>query len=268
MYTYYKKINFFKLLNKIQKRDGRFVKFEPEKITNAICKAAFSVGFTDKRVCEKLSGQVVRTLETRFPKITPTVEDVQDFVEKTLIKNGYADIAKAYILYREKRTELRETKTFFGIRDDLKLELNAINVLKQRYLLKNEQGRVIETPRQMFQRVAEAVSRADLLYYKKADIKKIEKQFFEAMINLEFLPNSPTLMNAGTSLGQLSACFVLPVEDSIKSIFDAVKKLGQTFCRRFGYCMCCTVGIKMHSTFTLYTQTRGPFNGIVFLVSK
>ncbi|MBW2995485.1 vitamin B12-dependent ribonucleotide reductase [Candidatus Woesearchaeota archaeon] len=214
------------MLNKIQKRDGRFVKFEPEKITNAIYKAAFSVGFSDKRVCEKLSGQVVRTLETRFPKITPTVEDVQDLVEKILIKNSYAAIAKAYILYREKRTELRETKTFFGIRDDLKLELNAINVLKRRYLLKNEQGKVIETPRQMFQRVAEAVGRADLFYYKKADLKKIEKQFFEAMINLEFLPNSPTLMNAGTKLGQLSACFVIPVEDSIESIFGAVKQMA------------------------------------------
>ncbi|MGB2842743.1 MAG: LAGLIDADG family homing endonuclease [Halobacteriota archaeon] len=109
-------------------------------------------------------------------------------------------------------------------KDDLKLPLNAVEVLKRRYLLKDELGKVVETPSQMFKRVAKAIARAELNYGKsKEEVKEIERRFYLLMRNLEFLPNSPTLMNAGTELGQLAACFVLPVEDSMGSIFNAVK---------------------------------------------
>lgn len=109
-------------------------------------------------------------------------------------------------------------------KDDLKLPLNAVEVLKRRYLLKDELGKVVETPGQMFERVAKAIARAELNYGKsKEEVKEIERRFYLLMRNLEFLPNSPTLMNAGTELGQLAACFVLPVEDSMDSIFNAVK---------------------------------------------
>jgi ribonucleoside-diphosphate reductase alpha chain len=92
--------------------------------------------------------------------------------------------------------------------------------------LKDKNGNIIETPKQMFRRVAREIAKADLLYNKRADIQEIEEEFYQMMENLEFLPNSPCLMNAGTEIGQLSACFVLPVEDSIESIFDAVKNMA------------------------------------------
>ncbi|MCK4398594.1 MAG: hypothetical protein KAV25_06345 [Methanophagales archaeon] len=119
-------------------------------------------------------------------------------------------------------------KNFIGAKDDLKLSLNALGVLKRRYLLKNELEEVIETPNQMFKRVAKAIARAELNYGKsKEEVKEIERRFYLLMRNLEFLPNSPTLMNAGTELGQLAACFVLPVEDSIEGIFGAVKNMAK-----------------------------------------
>jgi ribonucleoside-diphosphate reductase alpha chain len=101
---------------------------------------------------------------------------------------------------------------------------NAKIVLNKRYLKKDTQGQVIENPEDMFRRVAQVVASADALYGRKDQVKKSEKLFFQMMTRLEFLPNSPTLMNAGRSLGQLSACFVLPVEDSIDSIFEAIKQ--------------------------------------------
>ncbi|MGB9714967.1 MAG: vitamin B12-dependent ribonucleotide reductase [Thermodesulfovibrionales bacterium] len=101
---------------------------------------------------------------------------------------------------------------------------NSLKVLERRYLKKDESGKVVETPEELFRRVAKAVASADLRYgNSENDVKLLEERFYEMMTSLSFLPNSPTLMNAGRRLGQLSACFVLPVEDSMESIFEAVK---------------------------------------------
>ena len=212
-------------ITKIRKRDGRIVNFDQEKIMNAIFKAAVAVGGKDRRLAEELSGKVVAILEERFDGHTiPSVEEVQDAVEKVLIENGHARTAKAYILYRQKRKEIREAKTvLMDAEFDARLSPNAIAVLERRYLRRDETGRIIETPTAMFRRVAQAIALADLTYDADADIKKTEEEFYKIMTNLEFLPNSPTLMNAGTELGQLSACFVLPIEDSMQSIFEGVK---------------------------------------------
>ena len=103
------------------------------------------------------------------------------------------------------------------------LSENALRVLEKRYLKKDKQGKVIETPEDMFRRVAQTIASAELKHNPKADVKAWEDKFYDLMTGLEFLPNSPTLMNAGRDLGQLSACFVLPIEDSMESIFEAVK---------------------------------------------
>ncbi|NOZ59297.1 MAG: vitamin B12-dependent ribonucleotide reductase [Euryarchaeota archaeon] len=211
-------------IKKIRKRDGRVEDFNPEKIRNAILKAFIATGEGNGEVAGEIAREVVARVEERFPRAIPGVEDVQDIVEETLIKRGYARVAKAYILYRKEREQIRAAKSFIGVRDDLKLSVNATQVLQKRYLLKNDRGEVIETPAQMFRRVARAIARVEKRY--GGDVAKAEERFYSAMVRLDFLPNSPTLMNAGTRLGQLSACFVLPVEDSLDSIFDALKHMA------------------------------------------
>jgi ribonucleoside-diphosphate reductase alpha chain len=103
------------------------------------------------------------------------------------------------------------------------LSKNALTVLERRYLTKDADARVIETPDGMFRRVADAVASGELAYEAGTDVKALSDEFFAAMDKLLFMPNSPTLMNAGKPLGQLSACFVLPVGDSMEEIFETVK---------------------------------------------
>ncbi|MCX5705717.1 MAG: vitamin B12-dependent ribonucleotide reductase [Candidatus Omnitrophica bacterium] len=106
----------------------------------------------------------------------------------------------------------------------MKLNANALKVLERRYLLKDDQGKVIETPEELFRRVAEAIASADKLYGKTdKEVLDLAQSFYDIMTQLEFLPNSPCLMNAGKDLGQLSACFTLPIHDSMESIFETLK---------------------------------------------
>ncbi len=104
------------------------------------------------------------------------------------------------------------------------LSKNAVTVLERRYLRKDEQGNLVEDPQGMFRRVANAIAEAELALGKsKKHVQGLSEEFYQLLSNLEFLPNSPTLMNAGRELGQLSACFVLPIEDSMESIFETIK---------------------------------------------
>ncbi len=104
-----------------------------------------------------------------------------------------------------------------------RLSKNAVTVLERRYLARNEASELIETPEGMFRRVADAIAAGDKAYAPDADVAALSDKFYEIMTELLFMPNSPTLMNAGKPLGQLSACFVLPVADSMPEIFEAVK---------------------------------------------
>ena len=212
------------MIKRIKKRDGQIVNFEPEKISAAIARAFLAVGEDGDRVPSRLAERVANVLAEQFSESIPGVEDIQDIVERSLIDEGYSRAAKAYILYRQKRAEIREAKRYLGVADDLKLSVNAVEVLKKRYLQRDERGLVVETPGEMFERVAKHVSRAEEKY--GGDSEKFRPRFLKMMRDLDFLPNSPTLMNAGLPLGQLSACFVLPVEDSLPGIFDALKNMA------------------------------------------
>jgi len=114
--------------------------------------------------------------------------------------------------------------TVSGSGAGLQLSENSLKVLEKRYLKRNEDGTVTETAADMFMRVARTIAEADKTFGKSApEVETVTKEFYRLMTSLEFLPNSPTLMNAGRELGQLSACFVLPIGDSMEDIFEAVK---------------------------------------------
>ncbi|MGB9748336.1 MAG: adenosylcobalamin-dependent ribonucleoside-diphosphate reductase [Candidatus Woesearchaeota archaeon] len=278
------------VVKKVKKRDGRIVDFDKNKIIEAVWKAARSVGYNDKQIALDVGEEVIKKLNEKFDgKKVPSVEEIQDIVETVLIEKNYSKIAKDYILYRNKRQKIRELKEALGVKDELKLSINAIKVLESRYLLKDTEGRPIESSSGLFRRSAKYMALVEILYNKKfydkerkqstkeikkeqeqelfeymkalgyniydyemlkraysnlniegrmkvdfseiifslknnlAELKKLEDEFYEMMTKLYFLPNSPTLMNASTRLGQLSACFVLGVGDSIPEIFDAVK---------------------------------------------
>jgi len=142
---------------------------------------------------------------------TITMPIIEHMIEAKLMEYGLS-----------KTKPIRLDKSIF-IRRGLQLSGNAGRVLERRYLRKDNKGQVIETPEEMFTRVAKHIAKAEKKYGGTARVKEMEEIFYKMMTEFKFLPNSPTLMNAGRRMGQLAACFVLPVTDSMEGIFDALK---------------------------------------------
>lgn len=215
-------------IKKIQKRNGQIKDFDQEKVTEAIWKAAQSVGGTDRDLAKQISNQVAAVLEVFFKgeDQIPTVEQIQDLVEKILIEGGHAKTAKAYIIYRETHKNIRHTQEdiLSGKTTKLPFSVNALRVLAGRYLQRDENGEVAETPEEMYARVATALAEVELNYGKKEeDIPQYKQEFEEILHNFEFIPAGRTLANAGGKTRLVSNCIVLHFEDSMDGIFTSLK---------------------------------------------
>jgi ribonucleoside-diphosphate reductase alpha chain len=231
-------------MNGKNKKQTQLGQFTLQQIAKATFAAAERMGISDRAYIENLTQQVIERLEKKLTpeKLNPMqpLPGMEEMVsrpntqEKRVPTNETEILALVKeFLDAEEPTKTREDVQSMKIvkaeemenmqNNDIKLTENALKVLEKRYLKKDKNGKPTETPEQLFRRVAHAITAADLIYDPKADIAKREDEFYSTMVNLNFLPNSPTLMNAGRELGQLSACFVLPIEDSVGSIFDAVK---------------------------------------------
>ncbi|NIM26405.1 MAG: adenosylcobalamin-dependent ribonucleoside-diphosphate reductase [Nitrososphaeria archaeon] len=296
-------------INEIRKRNGAITAFNQDKISNAIYKALAATSKADRALADQLANKVVQKLiEQGFTSNrSPSVEDIQDIVESTLIDSGNSDIAKAYIVYRHERRKLRDEKMKVLNAKALdpvskKFDLNCLRVLASRYLFRNGKNEITETPTQMFERVAILVGLGDILYDSevfeksgnlsqntdkaKAYITKLDSfdykfkigeyflnkyhfrslinhyvtlankgqmkvsfkelltliaakkfdsyadritEYMEMMTSQDFLPNSPTMMNAGGRLGQLSACFVLGMQDGMEEIMKSTSDAALIF---------------------------------------
>ncbi|MHA2058300.1 MAG: ATP cone domain-containing protein, partial [Candidatus Thorarchaeota archaeon] len=208
---------------KVEKRDKRIVEFDDSKIEAAITKAFESIN-ADASPVRGLTKEVVQIIHEQERDVIH-IEEIQDIVEDTLMLRGFTEIARRYMKYREKHHEARKILQMMGVVDDLKFGPNAATVLS-RYLLKDEDGNPTETPSQLFRRVSGAVASIEKKYDKSVEVEEYDDLFYYMMANLEFLPNSPTLFNAGTEIGQCSACFVLPIEDNMTSIFTSLQNMA------------------------------------------
>jgi len=209
------------------------------RIARAVFGAADSIGISDREVVEQLTEQVIQRLEQTYqtfpgmegaiPESRLRPAEIQATVKQILAEGSQMEVAihPAESKRKKQRGKARRVtpskKLGATKAEPAGFSENAMRVLEKRYLKKDERGQIIETPLEMFRRVAQNIASAELHYDHKADVSAGEEEFYRVMANLEFLPNSPTLMNAGRDLQQLSACFVLPIEDSMERIFDTVK---------------------------------------------
>jgi len=188
-----------------------------DRVARAVFAAAESMGISDRKLLESFTEQVSQRLGVAHP--FPGMEEFVPRQIKQPLSPSQIQAMVKEILTADEFSPQARSQVVSGI----KLSDNALRVLERRYLSKDGDGKVIETPQELFHRVARHIASAESHYDDKADVSSWEEAFYQLMTNLDFLPNSPTLMNAGHELGQLSACFVLPIEDSMESIFDAVK---------------------------------------------
>ena len=296
-------------ITEIRKRNGSISHFNQDKISNAIFKALEATNKPDKELATELTNGVLNKLSEHgfSAEYAPSVEDIQDLVESTLIDQGHSDIARAYILYRHERRKVRDekmrilnTKTLDSVAKAF--DTNCLRVLASRYLFRDNKNEIIEKPTELFERVAVLVTISDMLrdnklftrdgnisqnieeatqyltklddfnfkfkignYYLNkwhfrciincyVDLAKQGKmktpfkelltmiaskeldnyadrisEYYELMVSQDFLPNSPTMMNAGGRLGQLSACFVLGMPDDMTGIMKSTSDAALIF---------------------------------------
>jgi ribonucleoside-diphosphate reductase alpha chain len=308
-----------RLPSHVVKRDGRVVDFDSGRILEAIRKAILATRGREFLQSDKGKAATDSALEGVLDVLSkkygsggnPQVEEIQNFVEQSLMESNLYDVAKAYVIYRRERERIRDEKKRMLEKDsvdevDKAFSLNAIRLLASRYLLRDERGKIIEGPKQMFQRVAGLIVISDVLHdprvfdlsarqekrarvkfdlssllRKKLGLKRSDGSFelewnqyhlermhelyhelndggqmkvsweelvdllergdlqsrylnnylayFGMMVEKKFFPNSPTLFNAGARLGQLSACFVIPIGDSIESIMRSASECALIF---------------------------------------
>lgn len=210
----------------VRSRDGSSREFDLGRIEAAVDRAVRETGRSDPGLAATIARAVAAELGRTARGRSVPVEVIQDAVEAQLGAAGFDDIARAYVIFRQHRAEIRAGKKLLGVRDELKLSLAAVTVLKERYLLRDERGQTLESTGEMMDRVANFVATAED-DYRKGSSPRWAERFSGTLRSLEFLPNSPTLMNAGTPLGLLSACVVLPLEDSLRSIFTTLAQTAE-----------------------------------------
>lgn len=214
-------------ITKLKKRDDTIVAYDEKKIAQAIFKAAEAVGGDDDKAAAKLAALVTKALNEKFkPSSIPSVEEVQDLVEKVLIEEGHAKTAKAYILYREKRRVAREEQmnVMNGFTTKLPFSMNALRVIAKRYLVRDDKGEICESPEGMFRRVASSLAKVEKNYGKnEKQIKSTEESFYNILESFEFTPAGRTLANAGAPTPLISNCIVLHMEDSMAGIFKTLR---------------------------------------------
>jgi len=210
------------MTRQVKKRSGELQIYTAEKIARSIYQAQENIGKQDWQQARQVARLVMKELEERFArdKILGT-DEIGDCVERVLIDKKLYDVARAYIIAREKQRQEMKAEKGIGVVDDVGLPYSSIVVIKNKYLIKDETGRVLETPRAMFERVAKALVKMESSSSKK---EIWQKRFFNQMMGLRFLPGGRILANAGTVNSQLANCFVMPMPDSVEGIFNSVKE--------------------------------------------
>ena len=206
----------------VKKRSGELQLYSDDKVIHSIFRAQENINQPDLDQAKAIGKKVISELVKRFKaeKILGS-DEIGDVVERVLIDEKLYDIARAFIIAREKQRQEHKAEHGLGVIDDVGLPYSSIVVLKNKYLMKDETGKPLETPKQCFRRVAKALAAAEA---DKQNRAIWEERFFRVMSSLRFLPGGRTLANAGTINNQLANCFVMPMPDSVEGIFESVKE--------------------------------------------
>lgn len=210
-------------VTQIYRRDGKITEFDRNKIREDIYQLMLFLNDVNMDLLEKLTDSAVSIIDKKDRVVK--IDEIQDCIEIVFMDEKLYTMSKAYITRRINKSKTRSTKLKSGVFDEYDLSLESIDILRNGYLSRDQTGKISETTMQMFRRVARNIAQAEYLYGKQEeDVIELEERFFEMLSNQEFSPNPPTLINAGKDSQQLIGFFVLPVEDSVESIFDCLKQ--------------------------------------------